>query len=130
MQTTIESRIAECVRLRPASSQPQPQHDSLDRHKVDQLKSDMRQRGWQGPPVVVDGELAVTGTHRLKARAELANEGYDLDLPEVELSEVCAQAGIDWPAHCDEHLNWDEAVRTIEAMLPRAVVDYLGLDAH
>ncbi len=110
--------------------QPEPLHEAEERSKVKALAADMLERGWQGPPVVVDGDLAVTGSHRLAARARAWNEGVDVALPVVELSEVCAEFGADWDAHRGDELDWYEAVRTIDVKLPREVVAYLGLDAH
>lgn len=58
-----------------------PLHEVRDTEKVDALAEAMSKSGWVGRPVVVVGEQAITGTHRLAA-AEKA--GIDPETYEIE----------------------------------------------
>lgn len=125
----MEERVDALVETYLGSG-PEPLHEAQDHDKAAALKADMLERGWQGPPIVADNELAVTGSHRLAARSRASNEGVDVEMPMVQLSDVCTEFSVDWDAHCSDHPDWYEAVCTIDTKLPREVVDYLGLDAH
>lgn len=124
MDISIEQRIEQITETR--SGGIDPAHGVMERGKVAALTASMEQHGWQGAPVVVDGESAVTGSHRLMA----ANEVW-IDVPRVQLAEVCDLFGVDWAAHREDcGGDWHEAVVTVDQILPREVVDYLGLDMH
>lgn len=70
-----------------------PYHEVRDHKKVAQLMDAMKLRGWQGPPIVVEGDQALTGVHRLAAWRAL---GFpDFDIPTIELHDVFTEAGLD-----------------------------------
>ncbi|MEW1737974.1 hypothetical protein AB0346_18655 [Nocardia beijingensis] len=105
-----------------------PLHEVRDAAKLADLTAGMRRSGWQGPPLVVDGEQALTGSHRYWAAV-----ASDTDIPRVAIAELCEALGVDWEAHLEEHdgsLRIDGAYRTIADKLPAEVVYYLGLDLH
>ena len=111
---------------------PNPPHEVTNQVKLNDLVEDMASRGWVGPPVVVHGEWALTGSHRIAAVVELwNNHGVDVPIPRVDIQEVCAAYGVDWDYSLD---GWCgdryEAAREVADRLPADVVDYLGLDLH
>jgi hypothetical protein len=106
-----------------------------DDAKTVRLVADMRARGWQGPPLVVDGENALTGSHRLAAVRELLENDVQIRVQLVEITEVCKRFGVDWQVHLLDygHLGrnaYFEGVRGLPRVLPPEVVKYLGLDLH
>ena len=108
-----------------------PLHGVIDGAKVDRLEVDMLERGWGGPPVVADGEQAVTGSHRLAARKRAwSDHGADIEMPVVGISDLCEEFGIDWVDLVDKEVYLYEAVVAVVDRLPTDVVDYLGMDAH
>ena len=106
-----------------------PLHDVTDPAKVASLAADMAERGWQGPPLVVDGENALTGTHRIAAVRALRNtEGIRVAIPRVEIADLCAAYGLVWAALRDQYGDSYWAAAALRDLLPREVVDYLGID--
>lgn len=110
-----------------------PPHNVVDRGKRAALMRDMAERGWRGPPLLVNDENALTGSHRIAAVAELWNsKGIDVPIRHVEVADLCAEFDIGWAALVE---RWvadsgdlvDLVARLIE-LLPAAVVDYLGMD--
>jgi len=122
------ARIAEITEVSHGGLNPL--HDVTDRAKVASLAADMAERGWQGPPLVVDGENALTGTHRIAAVRALRNtEGIRVAVPRVEIADLCAAYGLDWAALRDQHDGdsyW--AAAALRDVLPPETVDYLGFD--
>jgi hypothetical protein len=125
LHETIEEMVHETLGL------PDPPHRASDPAKVCELVAAMRDRGWDGPPVVVDDGIALTGSHRLAAVMELATAGTYVRVPLVDLAKVCARFGVDWEVHrAEQGGNWYDAARALPDRLPREVVEYLGLDLH
>lgn len=113
----------------------EPQHWIHPRHEVRNeehlaiLIQSMRDYGWQGPPIVVYGQIALTGSHRLAAVAMLRAEGVDVEIPTVDIADVCTVCAVDWEAHCEEwEHHTDDRDIMIATKLPDEVVEYLGLD--
>jgi hypothetical protein len=89
----------------------------------------MATNGWQGAPIVADGENAFTGSHRIAAVARTLNEdGIEVEIPFIQISDLCDLYGIDWAALLDEHGDTYEAAAELRTLLPAAVVAYLGYD--
>ena len=65
-----------------------PPHDVDDGQKVKNLQSSLQTLGWIGPPIIIIGNQALTGTHRLAA-AKLA--GIQM-IPVIELSSLAGNA--------------------------------------
>lgn len=106
-----------------------PYHEVRDPNKVQALAESMERNGWTGPPIVVDGEQALTGVHRIAAWRSLGRPDYEI--PTIELSEVFAEAGLDM-AEC--HAAWgcptidDPAFAQFINELPRSVREKYGID--
>jgi hypothetical protein len=102
-----------------------PVHAADDAGKLAALVESMSADGWNGPPLVVDGEQALTGAHRYEA----ARVTYT-DIPRIQVTELCEIYGADWEGLRADHGDWYEAARRLDEVLPAAVVEYLGLDLH
>lgn len=75
--------------------------DFYDQDHVDEIADSMRRNGWQGAPLVVLPDYAVsyTGTHRLRAA-----QNAELDeVPAVDLADLFTACGLDLAEICDEH---------------------------
>lgn len=106
-----------------------PYHEVRDHSKVARLMDAMEQHGWQGPPIVVDSEQALTGVHRIAAWRALGRP--DFDIPTIELRDVFAEAGLDM----DElHALWghptldDPAFVQFVNAIPKHIRAKYGLD--
>lgn len=109
-----------------------PPHEVTDPDKHAALLADMRVRGWQGPPLVTtegEGGWSFTGAHRIAAVRDLWNdEGIEIEIPYVDIADLCQRYGIDWNALCEEHHDEHWAATEVKRLLPHEVVDYLGFD--
>lgn len=108
---------------------PTPAHQADDADRLAALRASMDENGWVGAPVLVDGEQALTGSHRITAAAR---EMLDA-IPRVEVRDLAAAYGIDWDAlvadQCgDETLLWYRAAIELADLLSADVVAYLGMD--
>ncbi|QIS23711.1 ParB N-terminal domain-containing protein [Nocardia terpenica] len=127
MQDVVEA-IAPLIETRYGGIDPV--HEADDQSKLAALAADMEVNGWQGAPLVVAGEQALTGAHRY-----LAARRADIEIPRVQIDDVCELYGVDWAAledtyGCCDGYDWYEAARHLDEVLPVAVIDYLGIDVH
>lgn len=105
-------------------------HEVRDEAKVIVLAAHIKRHGWQGAPLVVEGDRLLTGTHRYAA-CQLLGMG-DGEIPTIAVADLFAEAGLDFAAtFADEDRgDWYHAmVWTLEA-LPAAVRDEYGIDIH
>ena len=75
--------------------------DFYEQDHIDEIADSMRRHGWQGAPLVVLPDYAVsyTGTHRLRAA-----QAAELDeVPAVDLAELFTACGLDLTEICDEY---------------------------
>lgn len=66
-----------------------PRHEVTDPDKANRLAADMRKNGWQGRPVLVWGDKALTGVHRIEA-AWQAGIGVPVEAIEGEAAQALA----------------------------------------
>ena len=106
-----------------------PPHEITDPDKVKALVASIEANGWQGPPLVRDGEYLITGTHRYAAAQELGM--MDHEIPTIELAQLFEDAGLD----IDElHAEYDHP--TIDdplfdhflGELPQDILDKYGIE--
>lgn len=108
-----------------------PLHNVGDLDKVAALMASMREDGWKGAPIVSEGgENAWTGAHRITAATRLWNdEGISVEIPHVDIAELCERYDLDWARVMVEFDNDTyEAAAALRGRLPREVVEYLGFD--
>lgn len=127
MQATITPQSVALIHERTEVRQGgiNPLHDPYDSAKLAALIEDMTENGWRGAPLVVDGEQALTGSHRYWAALETW-----IDIPRVDIEDVCDLFGVDWSGHCDEWEDTHDRYINIADKLPAEIVEYLGLDMH
>lgn len=98
-----------------------------DQAKFDALVASMTTNGWQGAPVVVWGDQAVTGSHRLYAA-----EAADIRPEVITIDEVCEEAGTTLAALIEEadaeYLDWYQQAREVRYALPAEIVEKYGID--
>lgn len=102
-----------------------PLHGAYDEDRLAELTLSMIEHGWIGAPVVAAGENALTGSHRIQAAATT-----DTPLRVVQVVRLCAEYGIDWAEISATHDYESDSLADLERLLPRDVVDYLGLDQY
>jgi hypothetical protein len=124
---TVAETLAELTEIRRGGINPV--HGVTDDSKLAALAASMEEHGWIGAPILVDGEQALTGSHRHAA----ANK-TDTEIPCVEVRDLCQAYGIDWDALLDQqplgiYMCYD-AAEELADLLPADVVTYLGLDLH
>lgn len=106
-----------------------PYHEPRDPAKLAALAESMGRDGWVGPPVVVDGEQALTGSHRIAAWRSLGRP--DSEIPTIELSEVFVEAGLNMQ-ECHEFWGRptidDSGFAQFIGELPRGIREKYGLE--
>lgn len=123
--------MQEIARIAEASTTAYtPMHEVTDPAKVLEIAADMAAHGWRGAPLLVDGDDALTGTHRLAAIRHLWGEqGLEVAALVVTVDEVLDVAGLDRSdlECCDDAY---ERTQFLAEVLPSEMTVYLGLDAH
>lgn len=100
-----------------------PLHPVQDTAKVAQIAESLEANGWQGAPLVCDGENLLTGVHRYAAAQSLDWTSYDI--PTIEIAEIFEANGLDWDAMVAEENGETEYVLM---QLPQTVLDQYGID--
>lgn len=100
-------------------------NDVADAEKIAGLIASMEADGWTGAPVVVDGDQAVTGSHRIAAACKVG-----LDIPTVSIRDLFAEAGLDYDDAVEEYGDRYEVIVHADRFLPASIIDRYGLDAH
>ena len=104
----------------------QPAHTPTDPAHLAAIRWSMEMDGWIGAPLLVDGEQALTGSHRFYAA-----QAAEVDIPRVQAADLAAAYGLDWAGIlADNDDDWYRAGIALTALLPADVVEYLGLDLH
>jgi hypothetical protein len=112
-----------------------PLHEPTDPAKVEALLADMTWRGWDGPPIVADGELrdagqdrAFTGAHRLEAWSRARGE-WGPEVPCVYVEDLAGECGADWGELMAKHGNDTYGAATeLCGLLPEDIRDAYGFD--
>ncbi|CRK59100.1 hypothetical protein [Alloactinosynnema sp. L-07] len=99
-----------------------PVHHVTDRAKLAVLVTDMDEHGWVGPPLLVDGEQALTGAHRLVAARETFTP-----MPRVDIGELCDALGLKWAELRHPDGDIDANLDIAAEHLPTEIADYLGV---
>lgn len=129
MNTDIQDRITALTTTSTGTFNPWNDVDDPD--KVDALMASMAEDGWVGAPLVVDGDNAYTGSHRIAAQARLWNrEGIDVPIPVVDVDDLATEFGLSWQDIRAAEPDTNDAVIELIRLLPEQVVDYLGMDIH
>ena len=110
-----------------------PYHEVRDYEHMRKLMASMEANGWVGAPLVIwDGEYLITGSHRYAAAMELG--WTESDIPTIELSEVFAEAGLDFEALHAEHgyPTIDEHGKLVALLdeLPEEIREKYGIDLN
>lgn len=74
-------------------------HGTRDQEKLNSLIEAMRENGWQGRPILAQGYMAWTGSHRIAAAREVARDDYRFRVPVIEIP-----ADIDVDVDCGDDL--------------------------
>lgn len=69
----------------------EPPNAADDYFKVQQLRESMETKGWDGPPLVVHGEKALNGAHRLAAARQVGLSS----IPTITIQEAANTIGAD-----------------------------------
>lgn len=101
-------------------------HEERDGGKTQLLIEDMSVNGWQGCPLVADGDQLITGTHRY-----IAAQALDIAVPTIQLDELYALAGLNMVALHETHgsptIN-ELAFVDFLSELPTAMIQEYGID--
>ena len=104
-------------------------HGVTDNEKVQRIAESIEANGWQGAPMVTDGELLITGVHRYAALRQIDRTDmlYDVTIPIQDIIE-------DYDAQIEERMEengdeWYEAMKATVAGLDASTREYYGLDA-
>jgi hypothetical protein len=101
-----------------------PYHDIRDEAKLSELVASMQVHGWQGAPLVADGDQLITGSHRYVAAEQAGIVALVVDIRDIypEWDALHAEYGAP---------TIDESDYTFAlADLPTALREEYGIDAH
>ena len=112
----------------------------LVEEKIAYISGWMADLGWVGVPIVVDGEQALTGSHRLTA-ARIVNQRWEagddvrrVDVPTVTLAELYELAGLDYLTTSEAQgqlcVNEHEYYLAMVRALPVSILDEYRIDLH
>lgn len=108
-------------------------HEVTDPTKVAHLIADIATYGWQGAPLVADGEMLLTGVHRSAALKELGWSRADIGEVTIDIRDIFAANGLDYDALREEEGCNDEdfevSLPWVINHLPQAVIDRYGIEA-
>lgn len=111
----------------------QPYHEVRDLMKLTALVESMAKDGWVGGPIVIQGEQAITGSHRLAAAAlvmdrwERDEDVVEVHVETVEFRDLFEDAGLDLDEVARD-ANYD--MTEIVNALPASVKAEYGIDLH
>jgi hypothetical protein len=133
------ARDLESIRGRWHGTPPEAQHVVSDEQEVNALVAQMAERrDWVGPPLVMDGEVALNGTNALAAARRVKRDhglyGSGFTIPTIDVDDLCERFGLDWEQLQDRALaahgsgtGYFMAVVDLATELPDEVGEYLGL---
>ena len=101
-----------------------PFHGICDEGKLNDLIASMSANGWQGAPLVADGDQLVTGAHRWVAAREVEINAPVVDIRDIYPERDTLHAEYGTPT-ADERDYTDALIA-----LPQALRDAYGIDAH
>ena len=93
----------------------EPRHDVTDSKKLQRL-IDALERGERLPPVVVQGEIALTGVHRLAAYKALNMAPDVVEVSDDEYRAALIELGLDEDATVDEIWDLDLFLETLHSL--------------
>ena len=114
----------------------QPYHETRERDKLNNLIASMSVNGWLGGPIVVDGEQAITGSHRLAAARSVnkrweANEDVQrVEVETVGIDELFTMAGLDFSATSEAAPEGIDYYLWLVNALPYSIREEYGIDLH
>lgn len=111
----------------------EPLHPVRDEQKVEQLAISIKEKGWEGAPLVVwrDLDQLLTGTHRYAAVRSLG--WSDEQIPIIDITEVFAEAGLNFEqAHKSQGYPYhmERKFLNLLSMLPQPIRRKYGFDWH
>ena len=101
-----------------------PFHGICDEGKLNDLIASMSANGWQGAPLVADGDQLVTGAHRWVAAREV-----EINAPVVDIRDIYPEwdtLHAEYGSPTADERDYTEALMD----LPQALRDAYGIDAH
>lgn len=98
-------------------------HEPEDVAKLDQLAMAMREQGWQGAPLVADGDDLITGAHRHYAWTQLVGRA-EFEIPIIDIRELCPE----YDEIMADESDWYVGVTWIVSRLPAEIREQYGLD--
>ena len=101
-----------------------PFHQVIDRDKLAELIVSMETNGWQGAPLVADGDQLITGAHRY-----VASIAAGIDAPVVDIRDIYPE----WETlHADFGSPTSDDPDYVYAVLelPSDLIEAYGIDVH
>ncbi len=107
-------------------------HEVKDEAKVQALMASMERDGWQGAPLVAEGDQLYTGVHRYTAAQRLGWADYQI--PTVDVREIWEALGRDFEAEVaeviDDYADGSVCIAEMLGNLPQETKDYYGIDCY
>ena len=101
-----------------------PFHEVIDRNKLAELIESMERDGWQGAPLVADGDQLITGAHRYVASIAAGIDAQVVDIRDIYPEWETLHAEFGSPASNEP----DYVCAVLE--LPADIIEMYGIDVH
>ena len=112
----------------------EPLHEVTDQAKVNALAKAIERDGWQGAPLVADGDQLLTGVHRYAALRQLEWGMAQIDEVTIDIRDIFAEADLDFEAEVDAVISQysDPIVAVIDTLrlLSHDVRERYGIDCE
>ena len=99
-------------------------HQVIDQGKLADLITSMERNGWQGAPLVADGEDLITGSHRYPASIAAGIVASVIDIRDIYPEWETLHAEYDYPT-----IDSPDYVSALD-QLPQSLRDEYGIDVH
>jgi hypothetical protein len=109
-----------------------PYHEVQDEDKLERLVCSMKEKGWQGNPLVVHQGHLLNGSHRFAAACIVKTDNYLFEIPTVNLTdefEFPIEALEDLELICEGY-GWQLEATEMAVKIDAGLAKYYGLDIH
>lgn len=104
-------------------------HGVTDEAKVQRIAESIERDGWQGAPMVADGDLLLTGVHRYAAMRQLDREDV-VERHTIEIRDICPDYDAKVAELMAEDFSGLEAIQMVLEDMPEATRTEYGIDLH
>jgi len=104
-------------------------HEVTDPAKAERIAESIELNGWQGAPMVSDGDLLITGVHRYAAMRML-DRNMEVDQHTIDIRELVENYDEQIAELMADDFTGVEALQIVLEDMPEATREEYGIDLH